>query len=85
MQPATATDVPVVGVAITAEVPVPGSATGASHVTDIDEAARFVLEVAKAYGKGLCSFYDESQWKIILDRYGPLKMLQSKGREENSP
>lgn len=85
MQPATATDAPVVGVAITAEVPVPGCATGASHVTDIEEAARFVLEVAKAYGKGLCSFYDESQWKIILDRYGPLKILQSKGREKNSP
>ena len=84
MQPATATDAPVVGVAITAEVPVPGCATGASHVTDIEEAARFVLEVAKAHGKGLCSFYDESQWKIIVDRYGPLKMLQSKGREGNS-
>ena len=83
MQPATATDAPVVGVAITAEVPVPGCATGASHVTDIEEAARFVLEVAKAYGRGLCSFYDESQWKIIVDRYGPLKMLQSKGREGN--
>ena len=84
MQPATATDAPVVGVAITAEVPVPGCATGASHVTDIEEAARFVLEVAKAYGRELCRFYDESQWKIIVDRYGPLKMLQSKGREGNS-
>ena len=81
MQPATATDAPVVGVAITAEVPVPGCATGASHVTDIEEAARFVLEVAKAYGKGLCSFYDESQWKNIVERYGPLKILQTKGRD----
>ena len=81
MQPATATDAPVIGVAITAEVPVPGCATGASHVTDIEEAARFVLEVAKAYGKGLCSFYDESQWKNIVERYGPLKILQTKGRD----
>ncbi len=80
MQPATATDAPVVGVAITAEVPVPGCATGASHVSDIEEAARFVLEVAKAYGKGLCNFYDESQWKNIIERYGPLKILQTKGR-----
>jgi len=81
MQPCTATDAPVVGVAITAEVPVPGCATGASHVTDIEEASRFVLEVAKAHGKGLCSFYDEEQWEIILKRYGPLKILQTSGSE----
>ena len=81
MQPCTATDAPVVGVAITAETAVPGCATGASHATDIEEAARFVLEVAKAFGKGLCSFYDESDWKIILERYGPLKVLQTKGRK----
>lgn len=81
MQPATATDAPVVGVAITAEVPVPGCATGASHATDIEEAARFVLEVAKAFGKGLCRFYDEEQWELIVKRYGPLKALQTMGKE----
>ena len=59
MQPTTATDKPVVGVAITTEVPVPGCGTGASHPTDIEAAARFCLEVAKSFGKGLCSFYDE--------------------------
>ncbi len=80
MQPATATDAPVVGVAITAEVTVPGCATGASHVTDIEEAASFVLEVAKAYGKGLCRFYDKEQWRLIVERYGPLKVLQTMGR-----
>ena len=81
MQPCTATDAPVLGVAITTETPVPGCATGASHVTDIEEASRFVLETAKAYGKGLCSFYDEEQWALIVQRYGPLKLLQTKGRE----
>jgi hypothetical protein len=81
MQPATATDAPVVGVAITAEVLVPGCATGASHVTDIEEAARYILEVAKAFGKGLCCFYDEEQWGLIVERYGPLKDLQTMGRE----
>jgi len=81
MQPATATDAPVVGVAITAETPVPGCATGASHATDIEEAARFVLETAKAFGKGLCRFYDEEQWDLIVGRYGPLKLLQTKGKE----
>lgn len=81
VQPATATDAPVVGVAITTETPVPGCATGASHVADIEEAARFVLEVAKAYGRGLCHFYDMEEWKIIVESYGPLKMLQTAGRE----
>ncbi len=81
MQPCTATDAPVVGVAITAEVPVPGCATGASQVGDIEEASRFVLEVAKAHGKGLCSFYDKEQWGLIVERYGPLKLLQTTGRE----
>ena len=81
VQPATATDAPVVGVAITTETPVPGCATGASHVTDIEEASRFVLEVAKAYGRGFCSFYDEEEWKIIVERYGPLKILQTTGGE----
>ena len=81
MQPCTVTDAPVLGVAITTETPVPGCATGASHVTDIEEASRFVLETAKAYGKGLCSFYDEEQWALVVQRYGPLKQLQTKGRE----
>ncbi|MFQ6052985.1 MAG: DUF1177 domain-containing protein [Candidatus Bathyarchaeia archaeon] len=81
VQPATATDAPVVGVAITAEAPVPGCATGASHVTDMEEAARFVLEVAKAHGKGICRFYDEEEWQLIVKRYGPLKMLQTRGME----
>ncbi|MBI4562043.1 MAG: DUF1177 domain-containing protein, partial [Candidatus Rokubacteria bacterium] len=58
LQPATATDAPVVGVALTAEVPVPGSATGASQPQDIELAVRFCLEVAKAFGKGECRFYD---------------------------
>jgi len=80
VQPATATDAPVVGVAITTETAVPGCATGASHATDIEEAARFVLEVAKAHGKGLCRFHDEEEWDLIVRRYGPLKILQTLGR-----
>lgn len=81
MQPCTATNSPVVGVAITTEVPVPGCASGASHPTDIEQAARFCLEVAKAYGRGLCSLYDEAEWEIIQERYGSLSLLQTKGEE----
>ncbi len=80
MQPCTATDKPVVGVAITTQVPVPGCGTGASHPTDIEEAARFTLEVSKLYGRGLCSFYDEEEWVNIINRYGALKTLQTLGK-----
>ena len=50
LQPCTATKAPVVGVALTAESAVPGCATGASQVADIELAVRFVIEVAKDFG-----------------------------------
>ena len=80
LQPATATAVPVVGVALTAEVPVPGSATGASQAVDIDLAVRFCLEVAKAFGAGQCRFHDPAEWEAIQRRYGPMTVLQTRGR-----
>ncbi|MCK8168198.1 DUF1177 domain-containing protein, partial [Erwinia amylovora] len=49
MQPATATDVPVVGVAFCSDSVVPGCATGASHEVDIALAVKFVVEVAKEF------------------------------------
>jgi hypothetical protein len=79
LQPATATDVPVVGVAITAVRPVPGCATGASRETDIEEAARFCLEVAKSYGAGACRFYDEDEFALLEKLYGSMKRLQTLG------
>jgi hypothetical protein len=81
LQPATATTAPVVGVALTAEVPVPGSATGASQPSDIDLAVRFCLEVAKAFGAGQCRFHDAEEWEAIQRRYGSMRLLQTMGRE----
>ena len=78
MQPATATSAPVVGVAITAEVPVPGCATGASHVPDLDAATRFCLEVAKSYGAGKTSFYNCEHLDIAQCLYGQLTCFQAK-------
>lgn len=80
LQPATATDVPVVGVAITTEAPVAGCATGASHITDLEEVARFVLETAKAYGRKQCSFYDEGEYAKIVEKYGTMTHLQTLGK-----
>jgi len=79
LQPSTATSAPVVGVALTAVVPVPGSATGASQAADIETAVRFCLEVGKAYGSGACEFYDQKEFDELLARYGPMRHLQSLG------
>lgn len=80
LQPATSTNAPVVGVAITAEIAVPGCATGASHVPDLDIATRFCLEVAKAFGAKDLQFYDEKQFAHAQELYGSLRQLQTMGR-----
>ncbi len=81
MQPATATNAPVVGVAITTEVPVPGCATGANHTVDIEMAVRFVIEVAKAYGERKCSFYDAKEFQRLISLYGSLEHLKTLGNK----
>lgn len=80
LQPATATSAPVVGVAITTEMPVAGCATGATHPVDLEEAARFVLEVAKSYGRGNCHFYDEGEFDRIVSKYGTMNHIQTLGK-----
>lgn len=76
MTPATATVAPVVGVALTSTLPVPGCGTGVTRMSAIDEAGRFVLEVAKAYTAGKLAFFDESEYAQIIARYGDMKKLQ---------
>jgi len=76
LQPSIATDAPVVGVAITTETAVAGCATGATHITDVEAAARFVIEVAKDYTSGKCFFYDEAEYERIINLYGSMKHFQ---------
>lgn len=80
LQPAVATDAPVVGVAITTVSMVPGCGTGASHEADIAETARFAVEVAKEYGRGTCSFFDKAEFERIESLYGSMKHLQTLGK-----
>lgn len=82
LQPATATAAPVIGVAVTTEQPVAGCATGASHFVDVEETARFAVEVTKAYGAGKCSFYDEREFQALVTRYGSMCRLQTMGADE---
>ena len=79
LQPAAYTDVPVVGVAITAQVAVPGCATGATQLDDVDKAVRFSLEVAKAWGRGACRFHDEAEFARLVGLYGSMARLQTAG------
>ncbi len=79
LQPSVATSAPVVGVAITAETVVPGCATGATQPTDIEEAARFVIEAAKEFGQGICDFYDKEEYARIQKLYGSMTRFQGFG------
>ena len=79
LQPSIATSSPVVGVAITTQSMVPGCATGAYHEADIESAGKFAVEVAKKFGEGKCSFYDEKEWDKIIQLYGSMSKLRTLG------
>ena len=76
MQPWIKTDAPVVGVAITAKVPVAGCATGATYIQSLEEATRFCIETAKDYTAGKCSFYDKKEFNKILKIFGEMEKLR---------
>ncbi|MEX2535572.1 MAG: DUF1177 domain-containing protein [Trueperaceae bacterium] len=81
MQPAVSTSAPVVGVALTAEVPVPGCATGATQPEDAATAAQFAIEVAKRFGAGELKFFDQSEFERLVGLYGPMTQLQQGAAE----
>lgn len=81
LQPAIATDAPVVGVAITAESAVAGCGTGASHEIDIAQAVRYAIEVAKEFTKGTCPFFDQKEFSHLQALYGDFKILQTLGNQ----
>ncbi|KAB0686323.1 DUF1177 domain-containing protein [Burkholderia territorii] len=76
LQPSVATSAPVVGVAITTESMVPGCGTGASHETDIALTVKFIVEVAKEFGRGKCNFYDAAEYSRLVELYGSLAHLK---------
>lgn len=81
MQPAVATDAPVVGVALVTKAAVAGCATGATQVTHVAQAAQFAVEVAKYFGVGQCAFTDDAEFVAIVARYGSAAHLQTVGNE----
>ncbi|QCJ44373.1 DUF1177 domain-containing protein [Bacillus sp. S3] len=81
LQPAVATKSPVVGIAITTETAVAGCGTGATHPMDVEQVVRYVIEVAKLFGDGKCSFYDEAEFTRLEQLYGKMTHLQTKGNQ----
>lgn len=76
VQPATATDAPVVGVATTSTSAIPGPATGANYVPDLAAATAFVVEVAKDFTRGRAAFYDPDEYDRLVELYGSMERLQ---------
>ena len=79
MQPWLYTSAPVVGVAITARMAVPGSGTGATNVVALEQATRFVVEVAKDFTAGRAKFYDPEEWETIIKTHGPVADILRRG------
>ncbi len=77
LQPATMTTAPVIGVALVTESAVAGCATGATHFIDVEAAARFSLEVAKAFTAGECKFHDSEEFELLKELYGDMSHHQS--------
>lgn len=84
LQPSVATQNPVVGIAITTETAVAGCGTGATHLVDVEQVVRFVIEVAKLYGENKCSLYDVEEFTHLENLYGKMIHLQTSGKNEVS-
>lgn len=89
MQPGLLAEAPVVGLATTAETVVPGCASGANSIVDLEAAVRFCVEVAKAFGSGRCRFYDAQEFETIQSLYGSMRHLvtwhPAEAQEEGLP
>src|SRR5690625_2680152 len=83
LQPAVATDAPVVGLAITAKTAVPGCGTGASHEVDVAQAVRFGIEVAKEFTQGQLDFYDKKEFNHLEELYCSMRHLQTLGKDQS--
>ena len=77
LQPATATDAPLVGIALTSAACVPGPATGVTSAHRIDEVGRYIVECAQRYGAGELEFYDPEEFAILNSLYGHMGRLQT--------
>lgn len=85
VQPWLYTHAPVVGVATITETVVPGSASGVTNIISLDEASRFIIEVAKGFTEGNVKFYDEEEWNTILRIHGEVRPILTRGLKDTMP
>ena len=79
LQPATATNSPVVGVATTSGAVVPGIGTGVNYPLELEAATRFCLEVAKEFTLESCDFYSREEYDRLVELYGSMEKFQTLG------
>ncbi len=80
MQPGQCFEGPLVGVATVASAVVRGSATMASTPTTLESTSRFCVEAARRFGQGRVAFYDQQDYDLLLERYGPMTHLVGRPR-----
>jgi len=79
VQPWLYTNAPVLGVATTARMPVPGSGTGATNIYALDQASRFVSEVVKDYLAERVELYYEEEFRELVKTHGPIAEILRRG------
>ncbi len=77
LQPSIATNAPLVGIALTSAVQVPGCATGVHSLNLIEEVGRFIVECAQEYGSGNLEFYSTEEFSLLKRLYGDMSVLQT--------
>ena len=77
-QPGTASNAPLVGVATTSVIPIPGCATGFNYEDDLVKASKFIVEVAKGFTSGKIELYDKEELKRLKELYGSMEIVQGK-------
>lgn len=74
LQPAIATDAPVVGIIISADEK--SESTYVRNEVDISTVVKFIIQVAKEFGQGTCSFFDYYEFALLKSLYGSQSHLQ---------
>ena len=59
-------------------------ATGATHVEDVDDVVRFLVEAAKEFTTGRLHFFDEAEFALLTRLYGTLERFQTAGNPSAS-
>lgn len=74
LQPAIATDAPVVGIMLASAEP--STSTHTNNELDTSAVVKFIIQVANEFGQGTCSFFDYYEFTLLKSLYGNMSHLQ---------